>query len=167
MSGGSKPKRKDLRTSRPRIVVHFGSKEEVEFVKKSAQGASTSEYCRERILLSNGFRDPVYDITSRLLLTVNLVQNDLFTIGDVIRALTSLRKAIPKQSDGRPIQAPEMSGLIQQASDAITRMIESNSERMEIDHDLVKISREIVNLLTDREINNRSSAITDWRKPAP
>ena len=53
MSGGSKPKRKDLRTSRPRIVVHFGSKEEVEFVKKSAQGASTSEYCRERILLSN------------------------------------------------------------------------------------------------------------------
>jgi|TARA_R110000772_G_scaffold5252_25_gene18913 hypothetical protein len=60
-----------------------------------------------------------------------------------------------------------MSRLIQQASDAIATMIERNSERMEIDHDLVKISREIVNLLTDREINNRSSAITDWRKPTP
>lgn len=52
-------------TKKPRIAVSFTEEQYAELARK-ADGRSLSEMCRERILLSAGYRDPLFDICAKM-----------------------------------------------------------------------------------------------------
>lgn len=52
-------------TQKPRVAVYFSDEEHAEIVRK-AGGRSLSEFCRERILLSANYRDPLFDICAKM-----------------------------------------------------------------------------------------------------
>jgi len=52
-------------TKKPRVAVYFSEEEYAELVR-NAGGRSLSEMCRERILLSAGFRDPLFDLCAKM-----------------------------------------------------------------------------------------------------
>jgi hypothetical protein len=52
-------------TQKPRVAVYFSEEEYAELVRK-AGGRSLSEMCRERILLSANYRDPLFDVCAKM-----------------------------------------------------------------------------------------------------
>jgi len=52
-------------THKPRVAVSFSEEEYAELVRK-AGGRSLSGMCRERILLSAGYRDPLFDVSAKM-----------------------------------------------------------------------------------------------------
>ncbi len=59
-SSDSKNERK-----KPRIPVYFSEEEHAELVRK-AGGRSLSSFCRERILFSANYRDPLFDVCAKM-----------------------------------------------------------------------------------------------------
>jgi hypothetical protein len=59
----SPPKRK-VAASKTRVAVYFSEAEYAELVRK-ASGRSLSEFCRERILFSADYRDPMFDVCAK------------------------------------------------------------------------------------------------------
>lgn len=51
--------------SKARVAVYFSEAEYAELVRK-AGGRSLSEFCRERILFSANYRDPMFDVCAKL-----------------------------------------------------------------------------------------------------
>lgn len=60
----SSSKRKGT-ASKARIAVYFSEAEYAELVRK-AGGRSLSEFCRERILFSANYRDPMFDVCAKM-----------------------------------------------------------------------------------------------------
>lgn len=60
----SSPDRKKV-AKKPRIAVYFSEEEYAELVR-NAGGRSLSEMCRERILLSAGYHDPLFDVCAKM-----------------------------------------------------------------------------------------------------
>lgn len=52
-------------TKKPRVAVYFSEEEYAELVRK-AGGRSLSEMCRERILFSANYRDPLFDVCAKM-----------------------------------------------------------------------------------------------------
>lgn len=52
-------------TKKPRIPVYFTEEQYAELVRK-AGGRSLSEMCRERILFSANYRDPLFDVCAKM-----------------------------------------------------------------------------------------------------
>ena len=52
-------------TKKPRAAVYFTEEQYAELVHK-AGGRSLSEFCRERILLSANYRDPLFDVCAKM-----------------------------------------------------------------------------------------------------
>ena len=52
-------------TKTPCVAVYFTEEQYAELVRK-AGGRSLSEFCRERILLSANYRDPLFDVCAKM-----------------------------------------------------------------------------------------------------
>jgi hypothetical protein len=156
--------RKDTRKKRPQLTIYFESADQVDFVKKAA-GGNVSRYCTERILLSKGFRDPIFSASARLLGAANAINQDLHKSADVVRAVTALTLALREIDMKDAGMKSHLLALVAKSNEAITELLSSCAERSDIDSEIIAAAREVMRLLSDRETSSRPSSATEWDRP--
>lgn len=158
-------KRKDTRKKRPQLTIYFESADQVDFIKQAASGTTVSRYCTERILLSKGFRDPVFGASARLLGAAKAINQDLHKAADVVRAVTGLTLALREIDMKDAGMKTQLLALVAKSNEAITEMLSSCADRSDIDSEIIAAAREVMRLLSDRETSSRPSSATEWDRP--
>lgn len=92
---------------------------------------SRAEFCRERIVLSQGFADPSFDWSARILGTLAVISkdrwNDLLKVGDLITIAHLTSQNIDGSEQGRKC----LEGTLNEIRDALSRIfVEANKQRL-------------------------------------
>lgn len=166
MTSGSEKPRKDGRKRRTGITVRFDSTDEVKHVKAAAAaaGISCNQYCVERITLSKGYRDPIYVLSSRLLGAANIVRQDSFLARDLFQELTKLRNAYSEQARSAEASDVELRTLIATVNDAVGELFANDEQRSKAGAEIAQTARELVTLVTQRDVSDRTSPSAIWGK---
>ena len=166
MADAPKKPRADTRKDRAGITVRFDSANEVKHVKAAAAaaGMSCNQYCVERITLSKNYRDPIYVLSSRLLGAANVVSRDLFLARDLFQELTKLRNIYSEQARSAEASDVELGTLIATVNDAVGELLANNEQRSKADAEIAQTARELVTLVTQRDVSDRTSSSAIWGK---
>ena len=132
----------------------------------STRGArSRAEFCRERIVLSQGFADLSFDLSARILGTLAVISkdrwDDLLKIGD----LMNLLKLSSQNIDQNKQDGMRLEGTLNEIRDALSEVfVEANQQRLAMEALLEMADRFIPYQL----LNSEPPAYTEpanWHRP--
>ncbi|MEQ5789264.1 hypothetical protein J3454_15340 [Erythrobacter sp. NFXS35] len=142
-------KRKDSR-KRSRVAVNFTSEQYGELEQK-AGSKPLAEFCRERILLSDRYHDPLFDVSAKLNGSAARMKRfaELLKAWDTARLIALIESGFDKKYD----VDPEFQRLV--------------SEGVQLCRELSGQGREVTRLLTERETAVRVVRPVKSGKPQP
>ncbi|MEH6756945.1 MAG: hypothetical protein V7676_05495 [Parasphingorhabdus sp.] len=132
----------------------------------SARGArSRAEFCRERIILSQGFADPSFDWSARIFGTLAVISKDrwdnLLKVGDLMTLAHVTSQNIDRSEQDRKL----LEGTLNEIRDALSGIfVEANKQRLAMEA-LLETAEKFIpyQLLTNETPGHTEQA--NWHRP--
>ena len=140
------------------------SAQEMRFIDSARGSSSRAAFCRERIVLSQGFADPSFDLIARMLGKLAVISidrwDDLLKVGDLMTLAHSTSKNIGR-SDQEKKLLEEMLNEINGVLSSI--FAEANQQRVAMEA-LLEMTAKFVSyqLLTSEPLNSTEPA--NWHR---
>ena len=155
---------KKKRGPRHRISLDV-TEQEMRYIDSSRGARSRAEFCRERIVLSQGFADPSFDLSARILGTLAVISkdrwDDLLKVGDLLNLL----KLSSQNIDQNKQDGMRLEGTLNEIRDALSGIfVEANKQRLAMEALLETADKFIpYQLLTSETPGHTEQA--NWHRP--
>ena len=155
---------KKKRGERHRISLHV-TEQEMRYIDNIRGARSRAEFCRERIVLSQGFADPSFDWSARILGTLAVISkdrwDDLLKVGDLLNLL----KLSSQNIDQNKQDGMRLEGTLNEIRDALSGIfVEANKQRLAMEALLETADKFIpYQLLTSETPGHTEQA--NWHRP--
>ena len=155
---------KKKRGERHRISLDV-TEQEMRYIDNIRGARSRAEFCRERIVLSQGFGDPSFDLSSKMLGKLAVISkdrwDDLRKVGDLMTlAHVTSRNIYQSEQDRKCLE-----GTLNEIRDALSGIfVEANKQRLAMEALLEKADKFIPYQLLASEPSN-STEPANWHRP--
>lgn len=139
---------------RTRIALSF-SPEELEQVRQGAGAMPLAAWCKERVLLSDGFGDPTMDLVSQGLMAAAALRQYQYLYIGLFELGYQIREALHDAGD--PHQNAQLKDLINKLDTVLGQVCEDHDETRTSQQSLVESLSKLRHLITDRPISDRVS----------
>jgi|TARA_R110002049_G_scaffold199766_14_gene370241 hypothetical protein len=154
---------KKERGERHRISLDVTARE-MRYIDSIRGSRSRAAFCRERIVLSEGFADPSFDLSARILGTLAVISkdrwDDLLKVGDLINLL----KLSSQNIDQNKQDGMRLEGTLNEIRDALSGIfVEANQQRLAMEA-LLEMADKFIpyQLLTSEPPNN--TELANWHR---
>lgn len=157
-------KRKDKRTSRRCVKVYLHDKDLAEI--DARRGAiSRSAWCHDRILGSENFYDPLFDVSSRLAAVAMILDRERESVGRVAGAAGKLETALLYSDNLDPATRAFNVSVTAELRLAANEMYAASAARTGTNEAIIQVAREVLALVLDRQQQERARASMPWARP--
>ena len=151
------PGRDEARQNNPkrtRIALSF-SPEELQQVRQGAGATPLAAWCKNRILLSDGFGDPMTDFVSQGLMAAAALRQYQYLYIGLFELGYQLKEALHDAGD--PHQDARLKDLIDKLDGVLGQVCEDHEQTQASQQLLAESLIKLRRLLTDRPIGDRAS----------
>ena len=152
------------RRTRHRISLDV-TEQEMRYIDSIRGARSRADFCRERIVLSQGFGDPSFDLSARILGTLAVISkdrwDDLLKVGDLMNLLKLSSQNIDRNRQG----GKGLEETLKEIRDVLSGIfVEANRQKLAME-ELLEIADKFIpyQLLASEPPN--SSEPANWHRP--
>src|SRR5690606_19990548 len=149
------------RRKRIRVPVEF-SAQQLEAIDAARGSSSRAEFCRQRVVLTEGFGDPIYDTCARLMgAALSLCQTryeEALDAGDLLAELKCSAAALRQDRPG----SAELDARLTRLEGEVARLASLAAQRMEHAGELLGLAKQLARHLA--AVSDRR-AYAPWQRP--
>ena len=159
-------RRVDKRSGRTFVKVYF-DKKQLGAIDVRRGLISRSEWCRDRILSSEYFHDPLFPVASRLAAIAAMVSSERAALENLVSAADLLNSMIRDETNldsDTLLIIGSTAGLL----DALIQDMQAvRGERSSSIDEIVRTAQDILALVLERQKQERARASVPWSRPGP
>lgn len=159
-------RRVDKRPARTFVKVYLDEKQ-LRAIDARRGPVSRSAWCRDRILLSEDFHDPLFPVASRLAAIAAMLSSERAAIENLLSSadlLNSMLQDETKLDCDTQLIMGSTAGLL----DALIQDMQAvRGERSSSIDEIVRTAQDILALVLERQKQERARASVQWSRPGP
>ncbi|WP_420606480.1 hypothetical protein [Novosphingopyxis sp.] len=155
-------KRPDKRSARSCIKVYLDDKQ-LAAVDARRGSNSRSAWCRDRIMASENFHDPLFAVASRFAGVAAAMQSEREHVERMVGAATMLGSVVQHQADTATLALADCGVTV--LSEVAQDMKEALRARTSVSEEVVQSARDLLAMVNERQQRARTSMPWTKRKP--